>query len=135
MALPPRRPPHVGLLQFAVVLVALATLALAQTPPEVVDAASETSVGAADAAASLATAQDATATAATAGEIITPQQASARSRQCSSCSSSPVAPVCAEVNGISITVASRCIAECQELTNIREGACEDLAAGARLCSA
>lgn len=60
---------------------------------------------------------------------ITAQQAASRSRQCSSCTGSPIAPVCAEVGGISVTVASRCIAECQQLSNIRQGTCEDLASG------
>lgn len=60
---------------------------------------------------------------------ITPQQAASRSRQCSSCTGTPIAPVCADIAGISVTVASRCIAECQELSNIRTGTCEDLATG------
>ena len=59
--------------------------------------------------------------------VVTPQVAASRSRACNSCPSG-VSPVCAEAAGISITVASRCLAECQQLANIRAGSCEDLAA-------
>lgn len=57
-------------------------------------------------------------------------RATALSRSCIRCPKAQAPSVCAEdAAGISMTVASRCLAECQQLTNIREGTCEELAAG------
>ena len=56
---------------------------------------------------------------------------STTSGRCDHCPAKAVAPVCAEMleNGVSVTVAHNCFAECQGMVNIRPGSCEDLLEG------